>query len=132
MAEREVNMGTTLYDMNKSIIEQTDKPMSRTALHDALNNKVLNYFLNKDNTTYFMLLCHERRDYTIFRIDFRGTYNKLLDELRECLKNRGAIYSIDYADDSKVAIEIWIKTDDDNSLHAYYLFPYDEGVIEIK
>jgi hypothetical protein len=45
----------------------------------------------------------------------------LLDEI-------GVVYSIDLTED-KGAVEIWIKPDEEESALAFYLFPYDAGVV---
>ena len=83
-----------------------------------------------------MLLCHERRDYTLFDLGYethntykekcQKTVNVLIDE---CLQNRGEIRGIDITKD-KQAIEIWISAEEDS--YAYYFFPYDKGVIDIE
>ena len=46
------------------------------------------------NAEYMMLLCHDRRDYTIFQIDnsIEDCVNILIDE---CCKNRGQVCSIE-------------------------------------
>jgi hypothetical protein len=80
-----------------------------------------------------MLLCNERKDYTLFR--FLHSLDDIIPdtqyagaELILCLKNRGDIYSIANTEDG-IALEIWLSIDDE--IYCYYLFPYDEGVIEI-
>jgi hypothetical protein len=78
-----------------------------------------------------MLLCHERRDYTLFRYTDNKNKEKdiqTIEEMIECLLNRGQIKGIDITKDG-IAIEIWISINGES--FAYYFFPYDEGVIEI-
>jgi hypothetical protein len=78
-----------------------------------------------------MLLCHEKRNYTLFN----QTYHEIIDwhwlssELKKCIKNRGTLYSVEPTQDG-VALEIWLK-DYDGDMDCYYLFPYNEGVIEL-
>ena len=51
---------------------------------------------------------------------------KATNELTECLKNRGDILSID--DQHNGAWEIWIRNEE--GIFCYYLFPYDNAIIE--
>ena len=117
----EVSMGN-LYDLNKSAM-QNEKVLSIFALRNKLD-EVKSRFFKKG---YFMLLCHERRDYTVFNIKEDKNVNIAREDLKECLMNRGDIVSIDKTEDG-VAYEIWMRIDGDN--FVYYLFPYDMGVIE--
>ena len=80
-----------------------------------------------------MLLCKEQSDYTIFR--FLGDRHRTEESeaaaailVDECLVNRGDVIVIDEADISQ-AFEIWLRIDGENYL--YYLFPYDNAVIEV-
>ena len=61
----EVAMGT-LYDVNKSAMEGLSA-LSRNQIKRALTDKVGEYVKDTDNT-YYMLLCNETRDYTVFRL----------------------------------------------------------------
>lgn len=134
--EREIDLGTTLYDMNKQLVENVDQVLSKEALKKVLKKEVYPYFEKKhsqDNNKYFMLLCHEERDYTVFNLlskDAVFNCNIIIAELTECLQNRGDIYSIEITPD-KEALEIWLKLIEDKEMHCYYLFPYDNAVIEI-
>lgn len=134
--------GATLYDLNKQIINQTENPMTDEDLYDALDYIVAPFFkknieqrINKEDfdNCYFMLLCKEDNNYTLFNVrnylDFQEPVLMACDELRICLKNRGKVYSIENTEDN-YAIEIWLK-DADKGMLCYYLFPYNEGVIEI-
>ena len=76
-----------------------------------------------------MLLCNDRKDYTIFR---RASTNNVGTELiniliDECLKNRGKTKSIELTE-AKDAIEIWLSIDEES--YCYYFFPYDTAVIQ--
>lgn len=122
----EIGMGT-LYDWNKSAMEQI-KGLNATELKDKLR-EIKNKLFNQGK--YYMLLCHERRDYTVFNL-LRNTIiehdvaKKATNELKECLENRGTILSID--DQHNGSWEIWIRNDE--GVFCYYLFPYDNAVIE--
>ena len=75
-----------------------------------------------------MLLCNERKDYTIFNLKQDNSFEEatkiLLDE---CLVNRGQVKSIELTE-SGDAIEIWLSIDKES--YCYYFFPYNTGVIE--
>lgn len=125
----EVNMGT-LYDINKVAIEKEGALNRPTFLKKI--KEVENYFAERaeQGNQYFMLLCNELKDYTILNfIDYKFT--QAAEDIRECLLNRGVVYSIERTEDN-LAMEIWVKYEDDDELHCWYLFPYDNGVIEIK
>lgn len=121
-----------LYDMNKAMILK-EKPLKNKALDDAFD-KVEGY-IDKTKNNYYMLLCNELRDYTVFNLVTKtvpiiNTYEITKNELKECCKNRGRIYSVT-EDKQNGGIEIWIKTTEDDELHVYYFFPYDAAVIEV-
>jgi hypothetical protein len=123
----DVSIGT-LYDLNKSMVEQSEKKLSTTALQNK-KNEVVRFLASTDNQ-YYMLLCHEKRDYTIFRLTKKELENRteitnvLIDE---CLINRGDVKGIDLTQDGG-AIEIWLSNEGESC--AYYFFPYDAALIE--
>ena len=79
----EIGMGT-LYDWNKSAVGLLE-PLKSTDLKDkmrAIKEKTFS------QGKYYMLLCHEKRDYTIFNLmrDAVGhdVAKKAANELKEC------------------------------------------------
>lgn len=112
----------TLYDMAKQLVEN-EKDMDPILL----NQKLLEMAHELTEYNYLMLLCHERRDYTLFNI-LSDDKKKLAKEIAETLYNRGHVLVIDKQPDG--AWEIWIRVNNEN--FAYYLFNYSEGVIEIE
>ena len=122
----EINVGN-LYEMNKQLIRQTQTPISHLELLSK-QNKLENWF-NMIIDTYAMLLCHERRDYTIFHLYENQNPNPTAvaaSECIACLTERGDILSIEETKDH--AWEIWINIDTEP--YCYYLFKYDNAVIE--
>ena len=119
-----------LYDFNKSAMSQF-KPMDMIAFNKATLNIAQEMRKSAEETQrhYWMLLCHERRDYTIFNIIAAELANSIANELRPTLLNRGTIIDIEKQEDGEY--EIWIR-DGGNENFAYYLFPYDNGVIEVN
>lgn len=127
MSESKMTLGT-LYDFNKQLMSQA-KELRRIDFKDSLN-QIKDFIKEKDNK-YFMLLCKERSDYTVFVLFKNEDFDRQIfkKELSECLTNRGQVLSIEKTKD-KQAYEIWIKIDEE--AFVYYLFPYDLGVIEVK
>lgn len=133
--EIKVNAGT-LYDVNKDLVFQTEKAHKGKALSNLIKKTVVPYLDEKINTQreeFFMLLCHEQRDYTVFSMsNQRGLSiaQKCAEELKECLINRGYIYSIEKTNDG--ALEIWIRYKKDDSINCYFFFPYTSAVVLVK
>ena len=120
----DINAGT-LYDFNKGIMENLT-PLKPEEL-EKKEKLIKAYFMENIGQKYFMLLCKELNDYTLFSISSVMKCGFAISELDEALKNRGKILSIDKDEDTN-AFEIWIK--DDEGPHAWYLFKYGLGVIE--
>lgn len=120
-----ISMGT-LYDMNKVTI------VSMTSLTDSefkKNLKKIKQFFLEKTDKYFMLLNRETYNFTLFNLGNKNeiAMRQTIDDLKECLDNRGRVVSIE--PDSAGNYEIWI-VDKNNEALVYYLFPYDLGVIE--
>lgn len=124
----EITLGTA-YDINKDLVQKYEKTLTDEELQQ--KKELIAQYILEVKQFYFMLLCHEQRDYTLFNLNNESDYEKSLKtatELIECLNNRGQIKGIDKTKDN-MAIEIWISNE--NESFAYYFFGYDEGVIEI-
>jgi hypothetical protein len=123
MAEIE---GGTLYEMNQSLMANEKKLSGFDIIG---KKKSLQAYFNNSMSKYFMMLCRERSDYTLFKLGNHTTSAmKAADEVILCMKNRGDILAIDRTP-SNNSYEIWIR-DEDGVNSCYYLFEYDEGVIE--
>jgi len=123
-----IDMGATVYDINKQLVKKLT-PLSELELPQ--KQKALEDWFNMHCDCYAMLLCHEQRDYTVFHMYDNPPANPnppaiAAKELIECLKNRGVIISIDPTQDG--AWEIWLQIGDES--YCYYLFRYDDAVIE--
>ena len=113
---------TDLYSFNKAQMAQI-KPMNKKWL----NNKYAEVAKEiMDNGSYWMLLCKELSDYTIFY--FHKDLENCTQALKETLENRGKI--IDFAKQSDGAYEIWIRDKITEENFAYYLFNYSQGIVE--
>jgi len=118
----EIDSGLTLYDMNKQAYSQ-EKPLDKIALNIKVNNMITDLYSTKN--PYWMLLCRERNDYTVFIIlTIEGTVKELL----ETLNNRGQVLSINKQKDGNY--EIWIRDNDTKENFVYYFFDYKFGIIK--
>ena len=112
-----------LYDLNKSIVSQLE-PLTIEEMNEKIG-LIKTYYINSDNN-HHMLLCRDFNYYTIFvqggimTNDFAETVCSIITEL-------GEVYSIEKTEDG--AMEIWIKPEGENMPYAFYLFPYDAGVV---
>lgn len=116
---------TTLYEFNKENMAQI-QPYDPIVLN-TMCKKVADDIWENDKPAYWMLLCRERNDYTIFRLE--RNKEELYLALVECLSNRGKVLDITKQKDSNY--EIWIRDFDTNENVVYYLFNYNNGMIEV-
>lgn len=121
----DISMGT-LYDMNKAAIVSMP---SLTGSEFKKNLKKIKQFFLEKTDKYFMLLNRETYNFALFNLGNKNeiAMKQTIDDLKECLDNRGRVVSIE--PDSTGNYEIWI-VDETNEALVYYLFPYDLGVIE--
>ena len=114
----------SLYEYSKQVVAN-EVPMDPILF----NKKMIEVSTDMVEHTYMMLLCHDRRDYTIFHIS--NTDKKIAaKEISETLYNRGKILLVDKQKDG--SWEIWIRDSLTDENFAYYLFPYDDGVVEVE
>ena len=120
-----------LYEFNKNAMSQFE-PMDAIKFNRMLNSVADTMIDACDNCDkhYWMLLCHDRRDFTLFNIIAASALNSIINEIKPTLINRGQILDIELQPDG--AYEIWIRDFDTKENFAYYLFPYDNGVIEVN
>lgn len=125
----------SLYDLNKVImmhevaLTQEQIENKKDELHDWIYENVAQ--------KYFMLLCNEQRDYTIFNLNKdnsvdaqlwggMGAVTDATNDVIECLTNRGELLAADAQPDG--TWEFWIRSADE--CFAYYFFPYGNAVLE--
>lgn len=120
-----IDSGLTIYDINKQGMAGFSK-LSKKNLETAIFK--LRKYAENTNNRYYMLLCNDRRDFTLFRLKEKELKNRInmIEDLKECLQNRGDI--IDVNEDENGGMEIWLKID--KEAFAYYFFPYDAAIIE--
>lgn len=113
-----------LYDLNKSVISQMT-PMSPDEI--SMKTALLNDYAFSTENTHYMLLCRDYNYYTIFSYSTMPTFSDFATAVCTIISELGEVYSIDCLDDG--AVEIWIKPVGEESPYAFYLFPYDAGVV---
>ena len=114
----------SLYEYSKQVVAN-EVPMDPILF----NKKMIEVSMDMVEHTYMMLLCHDRRDYTIFHIA-NADKKIAAKEISETLHNRGKILLVDKQKDG--SWEIWIRDSLTDENFAYYLFPYDDGVVEVE
>ena len=130
--DQELELGK-LYDFNKQLVLKEERitperlGRARVEIEDWFN-------MNID--CYAMLLCHDRRDYTVFHLYEKQNPNPCYiaaRELVELLYERGDIIDIEKTKDG-LAWECWVAIKDENGeeeAFCYYLFRYDQAVIQV-
>lgn len=122
----------SLYELNQQAYNKV-KPLNTIQKKEHLSN--LYEWVKEQRCDYVMLLCHERRDYTILHFKTRedkkykdGIYNDLL----ECLNNRGKLLDVRYLQDQD-AWEIWLRIFEDKSHqnYMYMFFNAEEFIVEV-
>lgn len=119
----------TLYEFAKQVVSK-ENPMPE----DKFKAKCLELAEKQVyHNRYTMLLCNERKDFTIFSSDkatwFKDILNKVSTDIKEVLEARGQVLLID--EQPNGAYEIWIRDSETNENFAYYLFDYTNGVVEV-
>lgn len=115
-----LNLG--LYDLNKQIIAQLP-PLE--AFEQAMEGITTLY--EKYKNEFFMLYGKEISYFTLFRIVNDNDYWFSADVI-DCCKNVGIVKAMDLTE-SQDAIEIWVETSEGPT--CLYLFPYDNGVVQV-
>lgn len=124
MAEIEVG---NVFEMNKQIRRKTN-PMTEDKIDEAIVN-VAGWCSFRCNSRYYMLLCKERSDYTIFRLS-NYNYDKAGRELREVLESRGTILGIDYMHGYD-CYECWVRDEETSEPFLYMFFICDDFIVEV-
>lgn len=113
-----------LYDLNKNVINQLE-PMTHNDV--AMKMKGIMEYYYDTNNVYHMLLCRDFNYYTIFNHDSMLTFPDFAGAVCTIITELGDVYSIEKTEDG--AMEIWIKPEGEEMPYAFYLFPYDAGVV---
>lgn len=109
-----------MYDVNKNLMKN-EPILSKSKIRE----KITQIAADTPHNSYYMLLCRELTDYTVF------IYNDDVDEfkaaMRDCIINRGFCKGIDKQEDG--TWEIWIQADKESLPNAYYFFNCNQCII---
>lgn len=122
----------SLYMLNQQAYNRV-YPLNKEEKQECLSN--LYEWVKEQRCDYTMLLCHERRDYTILHYKNRqdNTYKvATMKDLKECIDNRGKLLDVRYLQDQD-AWEIWLRIFENGERQNYmYMFFNAEGfVVEV-
>lgn len=120
MSENELSI--SLYQLNKQAYSQV-KPLHSIALNVCIKEMILD-IMSRSNG-YWMLLCKDREDYTVFHLI---TVEGIIKDMRESLINRGKVLDVRKQQDGNY--EIWIRDNETEENFAYYFFDYNFGIVE--
>lgn len=121
-----VSMGT-LYSLNKTLISKRD-PMTKEELAVKMNG-IGAWFSSRFKNHYYMLLCRERSDYTVFHI-LDSHYYEITRDLEEVITGRGEVLAIDYSHENEY-YEIWIRIEGEgDEPFLFILFDCDFMIVE--
>lgn len=120
----------TLYEANQQMYQQLATPSDK--IIEKQLNKMLDWIINNlIHCYYFMLLCREKYDFTIFSCSQYTDYENLKNEIKEVLQSRGTIIEIRLSD-NKDMYECWVREEETKEVSMYAFFDCNDWVIEIE
>ena len=122
--DKDTGLKLNLYDLNKSIISQL-KPLEKAEIFGKAQS--IRDLRHNSKNKHYMLLCRDYNYYTIFVEKENDEFYNLSDAVLTVAFELGKVYSIEKTEDG--AIEFWIKPTGEEEPYAFYLFPYDAGVV---
>ena len=120
------NLGS-LYDMNRYFYSQL--PDMDEKKKEELIMNIAMWFSSKPTNKFFMMLCRELNDYTIFHFE-HPNHSKGKTELEELLKSRGSVKDIYYNHDTDT-YDFWLLSSLDGQIQMYKIFMCDDFIIQI-
>ena len=122
--DKDTGLKLNLYDLNKSIISQL-KPLEKAEIFGKAQS--IRDLRHNSKNKHYMLLCKDYSYYTIFEEKENDEFYNLSDAVLTIAFELGNVYSIEKTKEG--AVEIWIKPTGEEEPYAFYLFPYDAGVV---
>lgn len=123
---KDAKLNINLYELNKTLY----KSLPEITFNELQEKKkeIVKWLKEADNM-YYMLLCRERRDYTIFHYNGGVWLGTLEDELIGIICSRGKLKAIEF-NIMEQWIQFWVEINGEAYMYAF--FPYDVGVIECR
>lgn len=128
MEDKKIQTGISLYELNKMAMRQLP-PQSKHKLQTNLTSIGTWFSTFESNKNWFMLLCREKADYTVFHLSSHN-YVNAVKELKECIEERGQLFAIDYIHGEN-AFEVWIRDVETRDVSMYMLFNCTPMIIEV-
>ena len=129
---KEVDMGIDMYSFNR--VNMGQLPYLETEEEIECAKQCLKNYINHTFSTYYMLLNHDNKDFTLFHfkngVSSDIKINTMANDIIECMENRGFGLLEINSDETGSAQEVWVKDKKTETVYMYLLFPYDMGVIE--
>lgn len=115
-----------LYDYNKNRVRLLST-LSKSKVNDAIED--LSTYISLTENKYYMLLCRERNDYTIFKTNqtISGNHHNATIAVDEIICSRGTLKEVT-KDEEQNTYEFWIQNNDE--VYMYLFFPCDIFVID--
>lgn len=120
-------LSMSVYELNKTIMSQL--PVKETYAELSEERNLINDFHKNGAHRFYMLLCRDISYYTIFENEKTkmSDFGSLGHAVIECLQSVGKIICADLTED-RGAIEIWVRTPEDDNL-CMYLFNCEDLVV---
>ena len=128
---QEVETGMTMYEFNRANMGQF--PVCETQEQIEKQQQKIVQYLNTHLDYYYMMLNHERRDFTVFKFPNLKNQNcikSMVQDIFECMRGRGLGVICAEPDETTLALEIWVKDLETEAVYMYLIFPYGQAIIE--
>ena len=129
---KDAKLNVNLYELNKTLY----KSMPEITFNELQEKKKeIKQWIEECGDKYFMLLCRERNDFTLFHVVAPiikdDAFENIEKEVVDIVCSRGKIKSIETEDNfPEKWTQFWVE--DNNEVYMYAFFPYDQGVIECQ
>ena len=123
----QINSGINLAEMNRNIISQLP-PLDMEKEGEFIEEELINW-TNNYSDHYYMLYGKEIGYFTLIHKDEFSCEETIASVALECLQNLGTLYSVGL---EPGAYEFWVKLNDTGAYTYLYLFPFDNGVTEVR
>lgn len=121
------DIGIDNYTLNKQMYAKITPPTT-----EEVNQLFVNvgaWLSTHYKSHYYMLLNNELHYYTVFNLK-EPNFDKMIQELKECLFPRGRVLDIEYQH-AEDCYQIWVKEYKTDEIYMFMLFEASDFVIEV-
>ncbi len=125
--------GENLYELNKMILKTDDSATMEEQDYSLIVKEAVKHIkdgLQSAGHAYYMFLCRERYDITVFNITGKAKEERIYNAVLSLAKSRGKILSVNY-DAVMKGYEFWIEDELTEEVFMYVLFNCNDFIIEI-